>query len=149
MKRRIVTTTVLCLTCLGFLGTATAAAATSGDDSGGGIPSGFVALIVLGVIVSIGLTVWRVSTARSLARQAGMNPDTATAVTLLGNQGLDAAYLASNLRNSAPHIADYSALTAPARSTADRLTELQSLREQGLITPAEYDARRKAIVEQV
>jgi hypothetical protein len=117
-----------------------------GDTSGGGIPGWFVALFVLAGVTGIGITIWRVTMARGIARQAGMNPNTATAVTLLGNDGLDAAYLAANLRNRPT--------TAPAdvpspRTTEERLGELQRLKDQGLVTDEEYDAQRKAILGSV
>lgn len=118
-----------------------------GGAGGGGIPSGFIALFVIAAIAGLGVTIWRVSMARNLARQAGMSPNQATAVTLLGNEGLDAAYLASNLRGS--QASAPSSATSPPRSTADRLNELQQLKDQGLVTAAEYDARRKAIVDSV
>jgi hypothetical protein len=73
-----------------------------------------------------------------------MNPETATAVTLLGSDGLDAAYLAANLRNR-PAAPD-----APAsRTTEERLCELQRLEDQGLVTAEEYDAHREEILGSV
>jgi hypothetical protein len=125
----------------------------SGGNGGGGIPAGFVAFAVLAVIAGIGVTIWRVSMARNIARGAGMDPNQATAVTLLGNEGLDAAYLAANLRarqadpGTAPTAAP--ATGSAPRTVADRLGELQRLRDQGLVTEAEYDAQRKAIVGSV
>jgi Short C-terminal domain len=95
----------------------------------------------------VGVTIWRVTMARGIAQQAGMNPNTATAVTLLGNEGLDAAYLAANLRNrpAAPTSPD-----SPApRTTSERLAELQRLKDQGLVTDEEYDAHRKDILGSV
>jgi hypothetical protein len=71
-----------------------------GQDFGGGgegIPSGFIALAVLVFLIGGGLAVWRVSMARQMATNAGLNPGQATAVTLLGSPGLDAAYLAAKL----------------------------------------------------
>lgn len=110
--------------------------------SGPGIPTGFVVLIVLVVLVGIGGTVWRVSTARRLARDAGMDPNTATAVTLAGNTGLDATYLAANLRRQSA-----GAAAVGAESAEQRLTELNALLAKGLITQSEYDIRRKDVVD--
>ena len=42
--------------------------------------------------------------------------------------------------------AERPALPAPAKSTADRLRELKSLADEGLITPEEYAAKRSAII---
>jgi hypothetical protein len=107
-----------------------------------GIPDGFVVLIVLGVIAGGAVTVYMVFLARAMARRSGMDPDQATAMTLLTDDGLEATYLASNLRPqpSAP---------APdaSRTVSQRLAELESLQEQGLVTRTEYDARRAAILD--
>ncbi|MGZ4429827.1 MAG: SHOCT domain-containing protein [Nocardioidaceae bacterium] len=117
-----------------------------GGGSGSGVPAGFAAFAVLVVIGGIALTVWKVSMARTMARRSGMDPGQATAVTLLSDDGLDATYLAANLRGSQPT----HAAAAPAPRTAqDRLRELQDLRNQGLVTPEEYEARRTAIVESI
>ncbi|MDQ1696438.1 MAG: hypothetical protein QOJ03_1791, partial [Frankiaceae bacterium] len=97
----------------------------------------------------IGLTIWRVSTARSLATRAGLDPNEATAVTLLSDDGLGAAYLASSLRQPSQQPAvPSSATVVPAQHSAeDRLRELAGLKAQGLVTADEYDARRKAILD--
>jgi hypothetical protein len=96
-------------------------------------------------------TAWKVTTARSLARQSGMDPGLATQLTLLTEDGLDATYLAANLRE--PHAAGSVASpvgSEPQRAdAAQRLTELKSLMEQGLVTPTEYEERRRAIIETV
>jgi hypothetical protein len=97
-------------------------------------------LVGVGVI-GVGVTVWRVSTARRLAADAGMDPDTATAVTLLGSPGLDAAYVASAVRGRSE--------AASQPSAEERLAELKGLLDKGLITQDEYDERRKAILDGV
>jgi hypothetical protein len=58
-------------------------------------------MFVLAAVAGVGLTIWRVSLARDLARESGMDPDRATAVTLLSDDGLDATYLASSRRGHA------------------------------------------------
>ena len=115
-------------------------------DSGSGIPGWFVAIFVLMVLVGIGTTIWRVSTARQLASNAGLDPDVATKVALMDQEGLSATYLASSLRNQQPQAPPASAQTG---SAADRLAELKSLLDRGLITQEEHDARRKAIIDAV
>jgi hypothetical protein len=117
-----------------------------GDSSDGGIPAGFIVLFVFVVILGIGLTVWRVSTARRLATDSGMDPDVATKMALLDENGLSATYLASSLRGH--QLAEPEATPARA-STANRLSELKSLLDSGSITQAEYDERRKAIIDSV
>jgi hypothetical protein len=120
-----------------------------GDGGGGGgIPSGLVALFVLVPLIGIGVTIWRVSMARKMAQDAGMDPNQATAVTLLGNDGLDAAYLAANLRHQQTSVSPVAA-APPQRSASERLAELQQLKDHGQITAEEYDTRRTAIVESV
>jgi F0F1-type ATP synthase membrane subunit c/vacuolar-type H+-ATPase subunit K len=65
---------------------------------GGGVPGWFVACGVFVVIVGIGVTIWRLSTVQKLAKQSGMDPGLATQMILLSDDGLDATYLAANLR---------------------------------------------------
>jgi hypothetical protein len=114
-----------------------------GDESGvgPGIPAGFAAWFVLIVVAGVGFTVWQVSKTRSMARRAGMDPNEATAMTLLSDGGFEATYLAANLRNTGT-----SAYPVP-RDVADRLRELQRLKDQELVTADEYAARRQAIID--
>jgi hypothetical protein len=128
-------------------------------DSGagaGGIPGVFVFFFVVALLAAIGVTVWKVSTAQKLARQSGMDPGLATQMTLLTDDGLDATYLAASLRSRPvpPAAVTPDAESAPIQkysglSAADRLTELKSLLDQGLVTQTEYDDRRKAIIDTV
>lgn len=120
-------------------------------DPGGGIPGWFVGLFVLVAIIGIGTTIWRVTTAQKLAQRSGMDPGLATRMTLLSKDGLDATYLAASLRGD-PHGADpVGAETSPTAvpATAARLEELKSLLDRGLVTQAEYDDRRQAIIDSV
>lgn len=107
------------------------------------IPTAFITLVALMVVVSIAVTVWRHTLARRMATEAGMDPDRATAMTLLTDDGLEATYLASSLRGRSSAAAD----DAQGRSVEERLQELQRLRDQGLVTAEEYDARRAAILD--
>jgi hypothetical protein len=111
-----------------------------------GPPGWFVALFVLTLIAGVGITIYKVTMARDLARKSGMDPNQATAITLLEDDGLEATYLASNLRSPAG-----GAIPEPpvggGRSVSERLAELSNLRDQGLVTQAEYDARRAAILD--
>ena len=118
------------------------------DPVGTGIPSGFVVLFVLVVLAGVGTTIWRISLARQMARESGMNQDQATAVTLLGDNGLEATYLASNLRDR-PRDEQRPATSAThqGRTVNDRLRELQLLREEGLVTYDEYETRRRKILD--
>lgn len=113
------------------------------NGSGTGIPGWFIAVGLLGVASAVGITIWKVSTARTLATRSGMDPGLATQMTLLTENGLDATYLASSLREPAAGQA------ARVSSAADRLTELKGLLEQGLINQAEFDQRRRAIIDSV
>lgn len=116
------------------------------DDVGFGFPVWFAFLFALVVVGGIAATIWRVHTARNLARQAGMDPDVATGMTLLDDNGLSVTYLASSLRTSKPPEPAAGAMPVQP-SASDRLTELERLLDGGLITQAEYDERRKAIVD--
>ncbi len=113
-------------------------------DQGFGIPGWFIALFVLVALVGIGSTMWRISVTRKMARDAGLDPNTATAVTLLSKDGVDAAYLASTLA-SHPRLQSSEPAQRP-RSAEERLQELQSLRDKGLVTQEEYDAQRQGIL---
>jgi hypothetical protein len=119
-------------------------------EPGGGVPGWFVAWGVFVVVVGIVVTVWRVSTAQRLAKRSGMDPGLATQMTLLSDDGLDATYLASSLRQPTavtPPSPPTQSVTPPAAS--ERLAELKSLLDSGLVTQAEYDERRKAIIDSV
>lgn len=113
-----------------------------GSSMDTGPPGGFIALMVLVVLGGVVVTVYKVSMARGMARESGMDPDRATAMTLLEDDGLEATYLASNLRNQSGPAAG----EPPARSVTDRLAELDALREAGKVSQAEYDERRAAIL---
>jgi hypothetical protein len=126
----------------------------TGDPSpggGGGVPGAFVFFAVLAVLVAVRLIVWKVSTARSLATQAGMDPGLATQMTLLTEDGLDATYLAANVRNRQPGVSEASPVRPQGAhlTAAERLTELRSLMDQGLVTAGEYEERRRAIIDSV
>ncbi len=121
---------------------------TGGGGGGGGGSSALGILLVLGVLVGIGLVVWKVSTARKLATQSGMDPNLATQMTLLTENGLDATYLAASLRKPAVASTEPppASVSTPA---AKRLEELKSLLDSDLINQEEYDERRTAIIEAV
>jgi hypothetical protein len=120
-------------------------------DPGGGIPGWFVGLFVLIVLIGIGTTIWRVTTAQKLAQKSGMDPGLATQMTLLSKDGLDATYLAASLRGDQRPAEPAGAETSPspAPTTAARLEELKGLLDRGLVTQTEYDARRQAIIDSV
>lgn len=109
-----------------------------------GAPGWFGGLFVLMLIVAVAMFAWKISLARRVARSTGMDPDQATELTILGEHGLEAGYLAGHLRQRP---AGQQPPVAAVRSAEVRLRELQQLRDQGLVTPEEYDARRKAIVD--
>ncbi len=125
-------------------------------DASGGIPGWFVGWAIFVVVVGIGATAWRVTTAQKLAKRSGMDPGLATQMTLLSDDGLDATYLASSLRQQQPasssessEPSESSESVKPAPTTATRLEELKGLLDRGLVTQAEYDERRKAIIDSV
>jgi hypothetical protein len=117
------------------------------DDgaSGSGASGAIVFLAVIGALVGLGVLVWKVSTARRLASESGMDPSLATQLALLTEGGLESTYLAANLR-PAPHSAAPEPSTPKPASAAERLTELMSLLDRGIITQTEYDERRRAII---
>ena len=122
-------------------------AGAAGASTGPG--SGFGALVVLMLLGGMAVTVWKLSTARRMAHDAGMSTRDATAMALLSDDGLEATYLASNLRGTSRPGPAPSPAPSPAPPLADRLRELTELREQGLITTEEHDARRARILDQL
>jgi hypothetical protein len=115
------------------------------EDSfaGPGFPSWFVALFVLVLIVGIGTTIWRVWFVRDMATRAGMNPNQATAVSMLGQDGVTATYLAASMRGTRP------GPDPDPRSATTRLEELEQLKARGLVTMTEYEERRRIILESI
>lgn len=113
------------------------------DVSGGGGLGGFVIVFIIAALISVAIGVWKVTTARRLAVASGMDPNLATGMTLLTDTGLEATYIAANVRGTTP------ASPAEQATTATRLADLKGLLDQGLITQAEYDGRRRAIIDAV
>ena len=111
-----------------------------------GFGDGFGALFGLFVVVGIGITVFKVMTARRIARDAGMSDTDATTMALLSDHGFEATYLAANLREGRQVPIPG---PTPGRTTAERLRELQTLHEQGLITDEERDAARRQILDEL
>ena len=107
------------------------------------MPGWFAVLFFGALAFSVASMVWRASTARRMAQRSGMDPDEATMMALMTEDGLDATYLASNLRG------DTARLPSPKPPVAQRLMELQDLKDQGLITDEEYAARRRAILDEI
>lgn len=123
-----------------------------GDSEGGGMPAGFGVLVVIVVLGGLATTFWRVSVARQMAEESGMDPGRATAMTLLSDDGLDATYIAASIRGPRADADDVTGVTHPApetRTVEQRLRELQQLRDEGLVTQEEYDVRRTAILDSV
>lgn len=113
------------------------------DGGGGGL---FALFFVLALTAGVAGTLWKVSTARRMARDAGMDERDATTMALLTDEGFEATYLASNLRQRQAGSTD-TASTDQKGTAADRLQELQSLLDQGLITSEEHAAARRAILD--
>ena len=109
------------------------------------VPVVFGVFFVLVLVLGVGGTIWRASNARQMAQRAGLDPDDAVTATLLSDHGYEAAYLAAQLRPTEPA----STPTEVPATTAERLRELRSLLDEGLITQAEHDARRRAIIDSV
>lgn len=117
-----------------------------GAGGGDGFVAVFVLFAVVGLALAIGGAMWRVSTARRMAREAGMSERDATAMTLMSDDGFEATYLAANLRGrpTTPIPAP-----TPGRSTADRLRELDKLRAEGLVSDEEHETARRAILDEL
>jgi hypothetical protein len=71
-------------------------------DNGPSVGGMFALFVILALVIGGISFAWRVSAARRIAEQAGMNPDDAVTTTLLTHDGLAATYLAANLRPREP-----------------------------------------------
>jgi hypothetical protein len=109
--------------------------------------SGFGGMVALFLVVGLAMFVWRISLARRVARQHGLDPDQATELAILGDNGLEATYLAGSLSDRPEVDPGTPVAASPQRSAEERLLDLARLRDEGLITPDEYDARRRAIID--
>ena len=120
------------------------------DNGGPGIPGFFIFFVILAVVIGVGTTWYRISTARSIARRTGMDVGDATAVALLNDNGLSAAYMRSGMQqpqqrvNQEPLPAEPE---APPRTPEQRLADLDNLHDAGRITDEEYAAARKRIID--
>lgn len=85
-------------------------------DQGLGIPGWFIALFILIAVLAVGTGIWRIMVARKIAEDAGLDPNKAAAVTMLSNDGVGAAYLASTLAARSP-------LQSPPPSTGVKTAE--------------------------
>ena len=113
---------------------------------------GLIVLFMVIALVGGGVTwAWRISTARRIARDAGLDPDLAATTTILSDDGLAATYLAANLRSQRDPMDEppVQHVEPPIRSAEDRLAELTGLHERGIITDDEYARRRTAILDSV
>jgi hypothetical protein len=101
-----------------------------------GLPTWFVValvaiavFIVVGTLIGIGGAIKRAS----ILRKAGLSP-------LFAREQLE-AQLAQNLRNAAAPTSGQ-----PAKTTEERLTELEALYERGVITAEELAAGRAKVI---
>jgi hypothetical protein len=99
---------------------------------GSGIPSWFVALVVVVVLVGVGSSIWRYS----VLRRGGLNP-------FVAREQLEAR-LNQTLSTPPPPAAPQP--PAPARSIEQRLAELGDLHARGVITDDELAAGRAAVI---
>lgn len=107
---------------------------------------------VVALALAGGSAIWRATTAQKIAKQSGLDPGLATQVSLMSENGLDAEYLAANLRqpgSPAPAGETPDVPSSSGKDAAGRLEELQGLLAGGLITQSEYDDRRRAIIDSV
>ena len=111
-------------------------------------------IFFLFIVFAICGTVLKVAMARDMASRSGMDPDEAAMITLFDDDGLSATYLASNLRPPPASPASPASSVRPKQPTAHavaagRIQQLKGLLDDGVITQAEYDERRKAIIDSI
>lgn len=113
------------------------------DAGDGGPPDSFIALFVIAVVLAVGVGVAKRSWIRDMAQRRGLDPDDASKAAFFGGElGVAAAYL----KGDEPRAA---ALAPSSRPAAERLAELELLRDQQLITDAEYAERRRTIIDSI
>jgi hypothetical protein len=101
------------------------------------------AAVAIGLVVlagGLGVSWYRVSADRRAARAAGLDPNTATRRALTGKDIPEPDRTPPPRRGPAD---------PSAGNAAARLTELRSLLDQGLLSQAEYDERRRAIIDSI
>ena len=106
------------------------------------LPGVFILMMLIALALGVGSAVLRYRTGSRIAERAGLNPEDGGMTSLLSENGLPAAYVMSNLPGR----------TQPAaspRTVEQRLGDLTRLRDQGLITPEEYETRRTRIIDEV
>lgn len=87
-----------------------------------------------------------------MARGSGLDEGQATRMALMSDDGLEATYLASALRQPPPPPAPTTPPAVPATERGDlaeRLRRLDSLREQELVSTEEWAVRRRAILDEL
>ncbi len=107
------------------------------------VPAAVVVVVAVVLVVGLFVLIVRLAAARDLAARRGHEPGEAAAVTLLGGgAGLAATYLKPR---GDGHGGEPSASTL----RAERLEELESLRQRHLITDEEAAARRAEIIAEL
>lgn len=118
----------------------------SGDGGFGGL---FALVLIVGIVLAVGTAIWRVSTARDLARRSGLDEGDATRMALFTEGGLETTYLASAMRQrDEPPVAP-AAAREDRGDVAERLRRLDRLREEELVSTEEWQARRQAILDEL
>jgi hypothetical protein len=106
----------------------------------------FVGVGVLVLLVGLVVSARRVSRARDLARAAGEDTALATGRAVLGDS-FWTRLLRSLLVRLRRRPRSPAASQARDGSVSDQLARLERLRDQGLISPTEYDERRRSILD--
>jgi hypothetical protein len=111
--------------------------AAAADGSGASNVAVVIGLVVLAA--GFGVSWYRVSVARRAAREAGLDPNAATRRALTGKD-------VPEPDREPPPGRPEAALTG---DVAERLIQLRSLLDRGLISQAEYDERRRGIIDSI
>jgi hypothetical protein len=93
---------------------------------GSGIPGWFIALFVIVALIGICMSIWRFSVLRS----GGLNP-------FVAKEQLEARLSQSKLMTPP---------ATPAKSTEERLAELEDLHQRGIISDEELSAARAKVI---
>ena len=115
-----------------------------GVPGGGGV----AALVIIGILVSVGLTIWKFSAIRDMGVRRGMSRRDASTAAFFSD---DSVMLGMVLKDEEPHAQPLSGRHDEARSPTleERLAKLERLRVAGSITDEEAAARRAEIIDEI
>lgn len=125
----------------------------SGLDTAGPDSDGFIALMVVAMLISAGIGIWKFATLRDMGIRRGMSPEDATTAALFSQDRVTSAMVLKpevDDRRSRPR--SRPATTSPPETEPtieERLAKVEALRAQGLISDEEAASRRDELLDEI